>query len=373
MLVTLGWLLVVGPLHPASAITDADSHSAGRQHSAGRISVWPDREQPYRRGEGVRIYLRTEKPGHVTVLRVDTEGRVRVLFPREPWERNHVLGGRTLEVADSRERPSFTIDDGPGIGYLFAVISATPFEYGDVTRGDYWDFRLIEEGRIRGDPYVALAALARRIAPGGNFRYDIAPYYVGRRYDFPRFLCYDCHSYASYDEWDPYTTPCSRYRVVIYDDPAYYPFRYSEGRSVVSRRPVRQPPRYVFRDVKPGVEYVTRLRQHETQERSRSPGDRGRTSADVGGRSAIPAPGVIAGDSMRPGRSAQGRDPAASARERPPRYHRQLQERRRKAREGDPPDGLRPVDREPRNVPAVQRGARDPQSTGEPELRRRKP
>ena len=65
-----------------------------------------------------------------------------------------------------------------------------------MTRGDYWDFRLIDEGSMRGDPYVALTDLARRITPNGNFGYDIAPYYVGRRYAYPRFVCNECHSYA---------------------------------------------------------------------------------------------------------------------------------------------------------------------------------
>jgi hypothetical protein len=45
----------------------------------------------------------------------------------------------------------------------------------------------------------------------------------------------------------------------------------------------------------------------------------------------------------------------------------------RKRNDNSEPEGLRPVEREPRKVPPVQRGARNPQRTGEPELRRRKP
>ena len=376
MHVTLGLLLALGSQHPspASEITTPD---APRRHQpAARISVWADREEPYRRGEDVRISFRSEASGHVTIMRVDTDGRIRVLFPREPWRRTFVRGGKALEVADSRERSSFRIDDGPGIGYLLAVTSPLPFGYGEVTRGDYWDFRLLEEGRIRGDPYVALTDLARRITPLGNFGYDIAPYYVERRYAYPRFVCNECHSYARPDQWDPYAQSCIRYRVVIYDDPAYYPYRYNVGRNVVPARPLRPAARYVFRDAEPGVEYITRLRQRETHERRRREGDRGRTSADVGGRGAVPAPGLTAEPSTTRRADEHGpvlRRELAKPEEPAPAEERRAQGRRDKQREGSPPEGLRPADREPRKVPPVQRGARDPQSTGEPQLRRRKP
>jgi hypothetical protein len=377
MHVTLGLLLALGSQHPspASEITPR-SDAPRRQQTAARISVWADREQPYKRGDDVRISFRSEASGHVTIMRVDTDGRIHVLFPREPWRRTFVRGGQTLEVADSRDQASFRIEDAPGIGYLFAVTSPLPFEYDEVTRGDYWDFRSLEEGRIRGDPYVALTDLARRITPRGNFGYDIAPYYVERRYAYPRFVCNECHSYARPNQWDPYAQSCGRYRVVIYDDPAYYPYRYNGGRNVVPARPLRPAARYVFRDAEPGVEYLTRLRQRESHERRRREGDRGRTSVDVGGRGAVPAPGLTAEPRTTRGAEEHGpvlRRELAKPEERAPADERRAQRRREKERKDSPPEGLRPADREPRKVPPVQRGARDPQSTGEPQLRRRKP
>jgi hypothetical protein len=162
---------------------------------------------------------------------------------------------------------------------------------------------------------------------------------------------------------------------VIYDDPAYYAYRYNRGRNVVPVRPLRPAPRYVFKDVEPGAEYVTRLRQRETHEVRRSGAYRGRTSADVGGRGAVPAPGLPGPDPLVRGKPSEHgpilrRDltnPAAP----PPEAERRG--RRNRDRRPEAPEGLRPVEREPRKVPPVQRGARTPQSTGEPELRRRKP
>jgi hypothetical protein len=309
-------------------------------------------------------------------MRIDTDGRIRVLFPREPWRRTFVRGGQSLEVADGRDKSSFRIDDRPGIGYLLAVTSPLPFHYDDVTRGDYWDFRLIEDGRIRGDPYVALTHLARRITPQGNFGYDIAPYYVGRHYAYPRFVCNECHSNARPDRWDPYARSCARYRIVIYDDPAYYPFRYNRGQNVVPARPLRPAARYVFRDAEPGVKYITRVRQRGSHERRRREGDGERTSVEAGERDVVPAPG----DTREP-RSARRADEQgpvlrrelAEPEETAPPEKRRGQGRRGREREGSPPEGLRPAEKEPGKVPPVQRGARDPQSTGEPQLRRRKP
>jgi hypothetical protein len=215
-----------------------------------RIEVWSNHgDAVYTRSQGVRVYFRADQDGFVTLFRVDTDGRVRVLFPRDPWEDNFVRGGREYEALGSSSHNAFFVDDYPGVGYLFAVVAADPFDYRAIESGDHWDYRAIADGRVRGDPYVALTDLAERIVPEGyaDWDYDIAPYHVERHYDYPRFLCYDCHAYASYTYWDPYWRSCVRFRIVVYDDPYYYPYRYY-GRRAVFVRPFRPQPRFVFKD-----------------------------------------------------------------------------------------------------------------------------
>jgi hypothetical protein len=298
---------------------------------------------------------------------VDTDGRLTVLFPREPWGDTYVRGAREFEVTGGRGGRSFIVDDYPGMGYLFAVASARPFDFEDIARGDYWDYRLIEGGRIRGDPYVVLTDLAARIAPGGDYDYDIRPYYVEQRYDYPRFACYDCHAYAKYDDWDPYRRACARFRVVIYDDPRFYPYRSGGGRNVVISRPVRPGPRYVFRDADPRRDYVTRVRGVESADRRRGQ-EAGRTSRDIGGRGSVPAPGMSSDrptPRMAPAIRVIPSRPAAG---------------------GGKPEGRRPAESTPPEVapkglspagdtrrPNRSTKPQEPQSTGEPELRRRKP
>jgi hypothetical protein len=271
-----------------------------------RITIWTNHdEDPYRRGDEARVYFKAETDGYVTVLRVDTDGRVRVLFPREPWEDNFARGGRTFEVLDRNDH-AFQVDDYPGVGYVFAVSSPDPYRYDDFVRGDHWDYRLIADGRVRGDPYVSLTEFASQIAGPGEYDYDITQYYVEQHYDYPRFVCYDCHSYVSYSYWNPYHYSCNRFRIVIYDDYYYYPYRYNRGRNVVITRPYRPQPRYVFKDYNGQGNYVTRVRQR-TDDEGRRVSERDRTSADIGGRGSIPAPVEPRGR-----RSVDGRQDPAS-------------------------------------------------------------
>ena len=290
----IGLVLATGSTDPGTVVSPGPlelSRIASwiRATERQRVSLWTNRdEDPYRRGEQAQVYFKAETDGYITVLRVDTDGRIRVLFPQEPWEDNFARGGRTFEVLDREDR-AFTIDDYPGVGYVFAVSSPDPFRYDEFVRGDHWDYRLIADGRVRGDPYVTLTEFASRITGPGEYDYDIIPYYVEEHYDYPRFVCYDCHNYVSYSYWNPYHYSCNRFRIVIYDDYYYYPYRYYRGRNVVIVRPYRPGPRYVFKDHDGRREYVTRERQRPDND-GRRVTERDRTSADVGGRGSIPAP-----------------------------------------------------------------------------------
>jgi hypothetical protein len=400
MFVSLGWVLLAGlPLSSPTAIARAIDPPAGRHAvpAPGRVAVWSDREDPYRRGDGARVYLSAERPGYIAVFRVDTDGRIRTLFPRDPWDDTYVRRARQFEVTTGRGGRSFVVDDYPGVGYLFAVASTHPFDFGDIARGDYWDYRMIEGGRIRGDPYVALADLAARIAPEGQYDYDISPYYVERRYDYPRFVCYDCHAYAKYDEWDPYRQSCARFRVVIYDDPRFYPYRSGRGRHAVVARPLRPGPRFVFRDADPGTDYVTRVRGAAAADRRRGEAP-GRTSRDVGGQGAVPAPSrssiqasprraiepvpapVPLDDDRAVGRrtarpptaeeAPRGLRPSEDDRHRPDAVE---NPRRRPEAADDNRRRAQPAEDDRRPAEPSAKPRREPQSTGEPELRRRKP
>jgi len=279
-----------------------------------RVELWTNRGDAavYTRGERVRVYFKLDRDAFVTIFRVDTDGRVRVLFPREPWDDNFARGGRDFEIEGRSSNDAFAIDDYPGVGYLFAIASADAFTYDAIQSGDHWDYRVIADGRVRGDPYVALTDLAQRIVPEGytDWDYDVITYNVEQHYNYPRFLCYDCHTYVSYPYWDPYNYSCIRFRVVVYDDPWYYPYRYYGGTRVVYGRPYRPQPRFIFKAWganQPNRDgFVTRERERPTNDNGR----RGVTGRDIGGIGIIPPPNARdrrtgPGQTGQPGRSGQ--------------------------------------------------------------------
>jgi hypothetical protein len=271
-----------------------------------RVQVWTDRgEDPYASGQAVRVHFRTEQDAYVTIIRIDTDGRVRVLFPREPWEDNFVRGARDYEVQGHSDRDAFSIDDYPGVGYIFAIAAADPFSYDGLERNDHWDYRVIANGRVHGDPYVAVTDLAQRMVPDGYsaWDYDLVSYYVQQHYDYPRFLCYDCHSYVSYSAWRPYDYTCVRFRIVVFDDPYYYPYRTYGDSRVVFTRPLRPEPRFIFKDRQGSDAFITRVRERPVtgDARRRDEGVRG---GDIGGTGVIPPPRI--GDRQRSGTGAGG-------------------------------------------------------------------
>src|SRR5438128_10133612 len=88
--------------------------------SRTRIEVWTNRgDDAYASGQGARVFFRTEADAYVTVLRVDTDGRVRVLFPLEPWDDNFARGGREYEVPGGCGRDARSIDDSRDVDYIF--------------------------------------------------------------------------------------------------------------------------------------------------------------------------------------------------------------------------------------------------------------
>jgi hypothetical protein len=284
------------PLPPSYAIPRLPHAGEPSDRSPG-IRVWVEGADLFHRGDRVRVYYRTERDAYVTIFRVDTDGRVQVLFPRSPEGENLGYAGATYAVSAFDRGDAFYVDDDPGIGYIFGVASADPFDYGAVLSGGRWDVRAISDGRIHGDPRAALEDLSVQLMSQGYNDYDthLVPYYVEQHFDYPRFMCYDCHAYTPYSAWDPYSAWCPRFTLVLYNDPFYYypsywyPTRYYQGTRVVFRTGFS--PRFVFSaragTTAPGIAYRDR-RVNDVP--GRGPAERGARGTDVGGVGSIPAP-----------------------------------------------------------------------------------
>ncbi len=209
--------------------------------------VWLDRgdEPVVEAGDEVRVYYRTSADAYAAIFRIDTDGRVSLLFPQHPDADPFVGGGRDYRLV-LRDSPRWRVDDDPGVGYFFMVASdaAPDLSLFGFDADDGWDLSGVGEA-VYEDPYVAIDEYVAAILPDWDivpYALDFVTYNVGEDHDFPRFLCYDCHGFQSYSSWNPYAYSCSSYQVVVWDDPYFYPaYRYSAGRVVVARPRVPRP------------------------------------------------------------------------------------------------------------------------------------
>lgn len=258
------------------------------------VRIWISGDNVFRPGEEARVYFSADQNAYVTIVRIDTDGRMDVLWPESPREDGWIRGGRTERVRGRHGR-WLRIDDEPGMGYLFAIASWDRFAYDHIRRYDDWSYRLTDY-RVGGDPFIAVQDLAERIVYEGEpYTTDYASYHVGRRYEYPRFACYECHR-SGYGHWDPYTRRCSTVYVVVRNDPYHHGSRgYYGGYDEYARQP-----RYEFKSVT-AIERQAPANAIERRQRT--------TAADYR------RPGAPDGDVNRPTRGAGGDRPAGRDRD----------------------------------------------------------
>jgi hypothetical protein len=145
------------------------------QQPAPDVDVWFEQGNEFDRGEPGRVMYSGAPGSYVTVLRVDTDGRLTILSPRQPNSRSKFNGDR------SGIGLPFQADATQGVGYVFAVASRTPFDFSNYRgRGTGWDMGSL--GQHGGfDPFELVDRFARS-SVGRRGRYSIAyaPYEIGR-------------------------------------------------------------------------------------------------------------------------------------------------------------------------------------------------
>lgn len=185
-------LLVVSAPHPAPKM--------GLPLADPPVKVWLNDDR-FVRGDRARVYVKTDRDGYVVVLHAEPDGRVRVLFPLDPIDDNYVRAGETYEVRGRGDRDAFTAYDSRGTGVVFAAYSPDPFRFDGFVRQDHWDYR-VDALRVGDDPEADLTDVARQMAAGAAFEYDLV------RYDVSARVAYRSSYYSHYSSWyDPWYRP----------------------------------------------------------------------------------------------------------------------------------------------------------------------
>ena len=233
--------------------------AAASPESAIEARIWLDRgaDAVLQPGDEARVYYRASVDAYMLLFHIDTDGVLRLLRPGAPDEALRARGGRDYRLLFPNS-DHWVVDEDPGVGYFFVLASDSPFEFdrlNEETVAGGWT-SAPGSNRIRQDPYVTVNDFKQALLPGaeeGAYAVDFAVYYVGQAYSYPRFLCYQCHTEYPFADWNPYQQTCPDVRVVIYNDPYYYPAtRYQAGRIVYPRPPEPGLPQFVFAERHPG-------------------------------------------------------------------------------------------------------------------------
>lgn len=146
------------------------------------VRVWLSKRHDVERGDRVRAYVRTATDGYLLVLHAEPDGRIRVLFPLDPFEDSFIRGEQDYEIEGRGGREAFRVYEESGAGTVYAAFSRDPFHFEEFVRADHWDYRLLETWRLSEelDPEAELTALAQQMAGDNHFDYDLVRYEVGR-------------------------------------------------------------------------------------------------------------------------------------------------------------------------------------------------
>ena len=208
------------------------------QARAVGVDIWTDRgkDAVYEPGDPVEIKLRASDDGYLLVYDIDSEGSVRVLYPYE-GSSGYIAGRQTYRVPPYQSGLQLVVQGPVGQGYIVALVSREPFNalprflrpYDPQAEGAGYvgeeedEEGVTSDGRIMGDPFVAMERIRRQVLSDANdpelFATAYTSYYIHEPVRYPRYLCNDCHrpsQWAWWDGYDPYYTSCSAFDFRIY-------------------------------------------------------------------------------------------------------------------------------------------------------------
>ncbi|MBV9773607.1 MAG: DUF4384 domain-containing protein [Gemmatimonadetes bacterium] len=236
LIVALALLAIAGTAEAASAREPGPDTAAARllpsqdQSPDFRVRLVVQNERDlFSPGERIPLEFRTTRNAYVALVHLSTDGEIEFLFPNSPFDDGYVQGGRSYR-AGGAYGASWVSSRSNGMGYFFAVASPRPLDFRAFQDrySSRWAFRRVGT-QVHGDPYYALDQIAQLLVPDwedGDYAVDYYSYNVGRRYNYPRYACYDGYSsgYSGYS--GRYYDSCDRLRVLLQDDPYYYDTRY---------------------------------------------------------------------------------------------------------------------------------------------------
>jgi hypothetical protein len=200
-------------------------NSPANGNDVPQVEVWLD-ERSLHFGDLVRPSVATDPEAYLTVIRVTTDGQLRVLYPQYP---NQQVKYQPGQFANDRlpvtTTEAFSVRESNGTGFIFAIASYYRFNYRYYTTGARWSTtRLSSAGRF-GSPFQIVRSFVEEITEGSDaYSMDYVMYdtdasgyrsrYAARHryYAFDDYydLCLNAFSYSYYNYcrgYSAYGTP----------------------------------------------------------------------------------------------------------------------------------------------------------------------
>jgi len=168
-----------------------------------QIWIWPDRGEgaAYRDGDPISFYVETTRDCFLILYNIDTRGRLRILFPADPWDDNFVPAGESIRFPRPQDPYDWRVDGPSGVEYVQAIASEFPIPLPDwpiYLRSVNGDDAVCEDPELRdfsgGDDRLAYIETVNHKVTGRFWDWcatDLATFYVQPRHHIQVTVCWD--------------------------------------------------------------------------------------------------------------------------------------------------------------------------------------
>ncbi|MEO8578483.1 MAG: hypothetical protein ABI556_17355 [Gemmatimonadales bacterium] len=186
-----------------------------RSQDPPAVDVWIDR-MAYEYGQRIRANFASEPGAYITIIRVTTDGELRVMYPARPSVQQQYREGQTVETRLSYAgSPTYFAYESGGTGFVFAIASYKRFDYRYYSSGDDWNVaRLATSGRY-GDPFeIVRTFVDRTLGESTDYTLDYVAYEVDSRNVRSRYATR--YNYSSFDDYYDRCLSAFGYRYDLY-------------------------------------------------------------------------------------------------------------------------------------------------------------
>ena len=177
-LILAGGFALLAPALPAQQVRWTDRPTTTWSEEAPRVRVMIDGNRAVYSGTPMRVRFEVSDNAFVTVVSVDDDGRMQILFPHSRTQRAAVRGGQIYYARNPRLGGEYSfVANGRMGGYVFALASYAPLDFSTFENRDYdrigaWSRFTVANRSIARRPDVFIDRFAAAVLWDTDTPYD---------------------------------------------------------------------------------------------------------------------------------------------------------------------------------------------------------